>query len=118
MNFQLSDDQKLLVDTAASFVKKESPVGRLRALRTDARGWSKDVWKKMGDLGWLGIPFPEEVGGFGGTFVDAALVIEQLGTMLVPEPYVPSVLLAGRAILRAGTADQKKRWLEPMMNQT
>jgi alkylation response protein AidB-like acyl-CoA dehydrogenase len=114
MNFDLSQDQKLLVDTATAFVRKESPVTRLRAMRSDPIGYSKDLWKKMGELGWLGILLPESLGGFGGTFVDAALIVEKLGTTLVPEPYVASVLLAGSTLLSAGTPAQKKQWLEPL----
>jgi alkylation response protein AidB-like acyl-CoA dehydrogenase len=118
MDFDLSQDQRMLVDTAASFVKKQSPVTRLRTMREDATGWSRDVWRHMGELGWLGILFAEDVGGFGGTFVDAALILEQLGNTLVPEPYVPSVLLAGGAIDRAGTAEQRTRYLAPLIEGT
>jgi alkylation response protein AidB-like acyl-CoA dehydrogenase len=116
MNFDLTDDQKMLVETAASFAKKESPVTRMRKLRDDELGYDKAVWRQMGELGWLGIVFPEDMGGFGGRFLDAALVIEQFGATLVPEPYVPSVVLGGMSILRAGNGEQAKRWLEPMMN--
>jgi alkylation response protein AidB-like acyl-CoA dehydrogenase len=115
MNFDLSQDQKLLVETAASFAKKESPVSRLRALRQDPIGWSKAVWKQMGELGWLSILLPEALGGFGGRFQDVALVLEKLGTTLVPEPYVPSVVLAGSTILALGSDEQKARWLQPMV---
>jgi alkylation response protein AidB-like acyl-CoA dehydrogenase len=115
MNFDLTQDQKLLVDTAAAFAKKESPITRMRAMRHDPRGYSKETWKKMGELGWLGILAPEELGGFGGTFVEAALVIEKLGTTLVPEPFVPSVVLAASVILALGDDAQKKRWIEPLV---
>jgi alkylation response protein AidB-like acyl-CoA dehydrogenase len=114
MNFDLSQDQKLLVDTAAAFARKESPVTRLRAMRQDPVGYSKSVWKQMGELGWLGILLPESLGGFGGAFSDAALVLEKLGTTLVPEPYIASVVLAGSTLLTAGGEAQKKRWLEPL----
>ena len=116
MNFDLTDDQKMLVETAASFVKKQSPVSRMRKLRDDELGYDKAVWRQMGELGWLGILFPEDLGGFGGRFLDAALVIEQFGATLVPEPYIPSVVLGGMAVLRAGSGAQAKRWLEPMIN--
>src|SRR5580704_331248 len=106
MNFDLSQDQKLLVDTAAAFARKESPTTRLRAMRQDPVGYTKPVWKQMGELGWLGILLPESLGGFGGTFVDAALVLEKLGTTLVPEPYIASVVLAASTILGAGTDTQ------------
>src|SRR5262249_38831309 len=107
--------QKLLADTAQNFVRKESPITRMRVMREDAIGYSRDIWKKMGELGWLSILFPEQLGGFGGSFVDAAILLEQFGTTLVPEPFVPSVVLAGMAILRLGSDDQKRRWLEPLM---
>jgi alkylation response protein AidB-like acyl-CoA dehydrogenase len=114
MQFDLSDDQRLLVDTVASFVKKESPVERFRKLRDeDSIGWSRDVYKKMGDLGWLAIPFSEELGGLGGSFVDVALILEQLGSALVPEPYLPSIVLGGMALAHAGNSDQQARYLAP-----
>ncbi|HRI63164.1 MAG TPA: acyl-CoA dehydrogenase [Polyangium sp.] len=116
MNFDLTPEQKLLESTAASFVKKESPVGRLRTMREDSLGWSKEVWRKMAELGWLGLPFPESVGGFDGSFVDVAVILEQLGTTLVPEPYTASVLCAGTAIARAGDAEQQERFLAPLIN--
>ena len=112
MNFDLTEEQRLLVDTVAAFAKKQSPPSRLRALRGDLVGWTRDVWKQMGELGLLGIALPESVGGAGGTFVDAALVLEQLGATLVPEPLLPS-LVAAAPILRLGTEEQRARWLAP-----
>ena len=114
MNFDLSEDQKMLVETVSSFVKKASPPARLRKLREDPIGWQKSVWKQMGEFGWLGVLFPEALGGFGGSFVDAALILEELGVGLAPEPYAPS-LVAGTAILRAGSTAQHERWLMPMV---
>jgi alkylation response protein AidB-like acyl-CoA dehydrogenase len=115
MDFELSQDQKLLAESAASFAKKTSPVTRARKLRGDAIGYERKVWKQMAELGWLGVPFAEADGGFGGTMVDVMLILEQLGATLVPEPYLASVLLGGLAIARAGSAEQKKQWLEPMI---
>jgi alkylation response protein AidB-like acyl-CoA dehydrogenase len=114
MQFDLSDDQKLLVDTVSNFVKKESPVERFRKLRDeDGIGWSRDVMRKMGELGWLAIPFSEEHGGLGGSFVDVALILEQLGGSLVPEPYLASIVLGGMAIAHGGTAEQREKYLAP-----
>jgi alkylation response protein AidB-like acyl-CoA dehydrogenase len=112
MDFELSEDQRLLVDTVSSFVKKESPIERMRKLRDTELGWEKSVWKKMGDLGWLGVMFPESVGGAGMGFVTLGMMVEQLGTALVPEPILPLVL-AGVPILKLGTAEQHERFLAP-----
>lgn len=114
MDFELSADQKMIVETAATFVKKELPVERMRHLREDAVGWSKEMWKQMGELGWLGIMHPDTVGGFGGSFVDAALIVEKFGNNLVSEPFVASAILAATA-LRGGSEEQQVRFLAPMV---
>lgn len=115
MDFQLSDEQKLLLDSVRTFVKQRSPIARFRKLRDDGGGWDRAVWREMGELGWLSLPFPESVGGFGGTFVDVAILLEAFGSALVPEPYLASVVLAGTAMLHGGTAAQHQRWLAPMI---
>lgn len=115
MDFELDQDQHMLAQTVANFAKNESPVERFRRLRDDAIGYDPAVWRKMGELGWLGVPFPESAGGFGGTFVDCALVLEQLASTLVPEPYLASVVLGGMTVLRAGNGEQHAKYLTPMI---
>lgn len=115
MDFSLTDDQKMIQETASSFVKKDSPVERMRKLRDDETGWDRAVWKQMGELGWLGLPLPEAAGGFGGSMVDASLLLEQFGTTLVPEPYVPSIILGGMAVRHAGSESQQAELLGPMI---
>lgn len=115
MDFQLTSDQKMMKETAASFVKKSSPVERVRKLREDARGWDPAVWRQMGELGWLGLAMPESAGGFGGKMVDVAVLLEQLGTTLVPEPYIASVVLGGMAVAAAGSEAQRSELLGPMI---
>ncbi|MEZ4227664.1 MAG: acyl-CoA dehydrogenase family protein [Polyangiaceae bacterium] len=116
MNFDLNDDQKLLVGTVADFCKKESTVERMRKLRETELGYAKETWAKMGELGWLSVLFPEEMGGLGGTFTDAALIIEQLGTTLVPEPFIASVVLAGLAIRHSVSDEQGAELLASLID--
>lgn len=92
MDFQLSDEQRILADTANDFAAKRSPVSRFRKLRDQAPGWEPAVWCEMGELGWLSVPFAEAVGGYGGSFLEAALILEALGKHLVPEPYAPHLV--------------------------
>lgn len=115
MNFELTSDQKMLAQTVKSFAKTKSPVERFRKLREAGTPWERDVWAHMGELGWLSVPFPEEVGGFGAGFVEVAIILEGLGRTLVPEPYLASVVLGGTTLLRAGNAAQHERWLAPMI---
>jgi acyl-CoA dehydrogenase len=109
MNFSLNDEQQLLRDSAASFVRDNSSLKRIRALRDskDADGFSRDLWKQMAELGWLGIVFPEEYGGLGLGYKELALVLEEFGKGLMPEPWMSTVLLGGGAIWRAGSAAQR-----------
>ena len=121
MDFELTAEQKMLSEQAASFAKKSSPVERFRKLRSTAErdvvenGWENKVWKEMAGLGWLGLFFPESVGGMGMRFFDAALVVEKLGTTLTPEPVIASAIVAGTAVLKAGSEAQAKKLLEPMI---
>jgi alkylation response protein AidB-like acyl-CoA dehydrogenase len=119
MDFDLSNEQRMLADAAASFAKKTSPVERFRKLRStaerDGAGWEPSVWKQMAELGWLGLPFPEEVGGLGLGFFEASLVLQKLASTLVPEPYLASVVLAGSAVLHGATKAEAKELLEPMI---
>jgi alkylation response protein AidB-like acyl-CoA dehydrogenase len=112
-----TEDQELIAKTAADFVAARSPVSRVRALRdaNDRLGFSRALWKEMADLGWVGIPFPEEVGGAGLGLADLAPVLEALGRTLAPEPFLSTVLLAGQAIARGGSDAQRKDWLPPLV---
>ena len=115
MDFELDQDQQMLAKTVGDFAKNESPVARFRQFRDDDTGYDPAAWRKMGELGWMGVPFPESVGGFGGTFTDCALVLENLATTLVPEPYLASVVLGGMTLARAGDAAQHETYLTPMI---
>jgi alkylation response protein AidB-like acyl-CoA dehydrogenase len=115
MNFDLTEEQQILVDSVERFVQNDSSVERFRKLRDTERGWEPEMWERMGEMGWLSVPFPEEHGGFGGRFVDLALILEQLGRGLVPEPIIPSVVLAGGLVSRLGSDAQRQAFLAPMI---
>ena len=115
MNFDLSEEQQILVDSVARFVQNDSGTERFRKLRETERGWETAMWERMGEYGWLGVPFPEEQGGNGLRFVDLALILEQLGRGLVPEPIIASVVLAGGLVSRLGTPQQVERFLAPLI---
>ena len=115
MNFDLTDEQEMIVEQVAKFVANESPVGRFRKLRDTERGWEPEMWAKMAEQGWLAIAIPEEQGGFGGNFIDVALIVEQLGRGLVPEPFIASAVLGGSLLSELGTEAQRDAFLVPMI---
>ncbi len=110
MNLSLTEDQELLAKTSADFVAERSPVARVRRLRDtkDAVGFSRELWREMADLGWVGIPFPEWAGGAGMGLAELAVVLEALGRSLAPEPFLSTVLLGGQAVLLGGNEAQQK----------
>jgi alkylation response protein AidB-like acyl-CoA dehydrogenase len=109
----LSEDQELLAKTATDFVRTHSPVSRMRALRDaqDPTGFSRELWKQMAELGWVGILIPEAYGGAGMGLADLAVVLEALGRTLAPEPFLSTVLLGGQLLTQAGSEEQSKAWL-------
>lgn len=113
MQLAPTEDQELLARTAAEFVRAHSPVSRVRELRDrrDPTGFSRQLWRQMAELGWVGIPFPEALGGAGMGLADLAVVLEQLGRRLAPEPFLATVLLGGQALLLGGSAAQQQAWL-------
>lgn len=115
MNFDLTEEQQMIVESVAKFVATDSPVSRFRELREKSPAWDPRVWETMGEMGWLAVEIPEEQGGFGGSFVDVALILEQFGRGLVPEPYIPSVVLAGGLLSKLGTETQVEEFLAPML---
>ena len=88
MQLVLTEDQELLAKTAADWVSENSPLIRVRRLRDerDPDGFSRDLWKQMAELGWVGFPFPESYGGADQGMADLAVVLEALGRGLAPEP--------------------------------
>jgi len=109
MGLVLSEDQQMLKKAAADFVKKESPVSRVRVLRDsdDPVGFSRDLWAKMAGLGWPAIAIPEDDGGLGMGCVELACVLEEGGRSLVPEPLLSTVLLGAGALMLGGSQAQK-----------
>lgn len=113
MDLVLTEDQEFIQKTAADFVSEKSPVSRFRELRDkqDATGFSRALWKEMADLGWAGIPYSEDVGGADMGFAELAVVMEELGRSLAPEPFLSTVLLAGQALALSENQALAKEWL-------
>ena len=111
MDFDFSNEQKLIGEQARSFLQKECSNEVVRqVLDTDAP-YAEDLWKKMAELGWMGIAIPEEYGGTGLSYLELAVIAEEIGRALAPVPYSSSVYLATEALLLAGSPAQKDKWL-------
>jgi alkylation response protein AidB-like acyl-CoA dehydrogenase len=113
MPLVLTEEQELLRDAARDFVNDQCTIDGLRRLRDerDDRGFDAKLWKEMAELGWLGIPFPEELGGAGLGQAELGVVLEELGRRLVVSPFLSTVLLGGGALLEGGSEAQKREIL-------
>ena len=107
MDMGLSEIQQMLKNSAREFLAQESPLTLAREMENDAQGFPDDLWRQVASLGWTGIPFPEQYGGTGGSFLDLAVLIEEMGRALLPAPYFATVVLGGLTVLDAGSEDQK-----------
>ena len=111
MDLDLSEDQKMLRKSARDFLANECTKQFVREMERDEKGYSPDLWHKMAELGWLGLPFPESCGGGGWSFLDLVILLEEMGRACLPGPFLPSVVVSGLTILEAGTGEQKQQFL-------
>ncbi|BAI74830.1 isovaleryl-CoA dehydrogenase (plasmid) [Azospirillum sp. B510] len=102
MNFDPTDEQRMLQDGAQRFIQEKYDLKARRALEKSEIGFDQSNWSLFAELGWLALPLPEDVGGIGGTFVDTTLLMTELGRGMVLEPYVSTAILAARIIDRSG----------------
>ncbi|MCP3985463.1 MAG: acyl-CoA dehydrogenase [bacterium] len=110
MSLVLTEEQELLKETAAEFLREHAPVTHLRELRDceDAVGFSKKLWKEMAALGWAGIPFEEAFGGADLGLAELGVVLEECGRTLAPYPFLSTVVMGGGVVAAAGSDAQKQ----------
>ncbi|KAF0117755.1 MAG: Acyl-CoA dehydrogenase-like [bacterium] len=111
MDFNINKEQKMYKDSARTFFKKEWSFDLLRE-NAKASGFSRKLWKKVADLGWLGLLVDEEYGGFGASFMDVCIIIEEMGRFLFPCPYLATAVV-GASILSEEADDSIKKKLLP-----
>jgi alkylation response protein AidB-like acyl-CoA dehydrogenase len=111
MDFGLSEEQEMLKTSARDFLQKECPKQLVRQLDESDEGYSPELWRKMAELGWMGLPFPEKYGGGGSSFLDLVVLLEAMGYNVVPGPFFSTVVLGGMTILAVGNEEQKKELL-------
>lgn len=110
MNLDFTEEQKMLKTTARDFLQTECPKELVRKLEESEEGYSPELWRKMAELGWLGLLIPEEYGGIGMNFLDLVVLLEEMGYNILPGPFF-STVIGTLPILAAGTEEQKQEYL-------
>ncbi|HKU00558.1 MAG TPA: acyl-CoA dehydrogenase [Paraburkholderia sp.] len=108
MNFQHTEDRRMLADTLNRFIAEQYGFDARDKIARSSEGFSADMWQRFAELGVIGALFDEADGGFGGQGFDVAVVFESLGRGLVVEPFLDT-LIVGRALAHAGSEAQRAR---------
>ena len=99
MALTLDDSQRMLLDSARSFIGERAPIAHLRKLR-DSRspdGFDRGLWREFAEMGFAGVLVPEAQGGMGLGLVEAGILMETIGRTLMPSPFFATAVLGARA---------------------
>src|ERR1700704_820699 len=107
MDFDLSEEQRLLKDSVDGLLTDAYDFEQRKKYMKEKGGWSKAIWGKLAEQGLLGLPFSEADGGFGAGAVETMIVMEALGKAMMLEPYLATVVIAG-GFLRHGASEAQK----------
>jgi pimeloyl-CoA dehydrogenase small subunit len=107
MDFDLSDDQRLLQESLQKLLKDKYGFENRKAYLKSETGWSREVWAAYAELGLLGMPFAEEDGGLGYGAVETMIVMEQMGRALTLEPFLSTVVMGGGFLRHGASAEQR-----------
>jgi len=111
MNFDLSEEQKMLAEQANALLADRSPFDHLRGLIDRGAEWDEPLWRELAEMGFLGAAIPEAYGGLGLSALDLGVLAAEFGRANAAVPFFSSIVLAAEAILMAGSDEQKAEWL-------
>ena len=112
MNFDFSDDQKLLKDQARKFLTDKCSRKLVRSvLDNNKNQYSKELWQEVVNMGWTATAIPEEYGGLGLGMLELCVIAEELGRSLAPIPFSSSIYIFAEFLKAYGSEDQKKQYL-------
>ena len=111
MDLALSEEQEMLRKMARDFLSDKFPKTVVKEIEDSEMGYSLELWREMAGLGWMGLVFPEKYGGAEMSFLDLAVLLEEMGRACLPAPYFSTVVLGGLPILDVGSEEQKQKYL-------
>ncbi len=109
-DFGYGEDQSILRQEARKFLEAECNLQKVRKVMETDAGYEEETWKRLAEMGWLGLAVPEDQGGSGLGMVSLAVLMEEMGRALLPSPFF-GTLLATLAIREGGSGEQKAKWL-------
>jgi 3-oxocholest-4-en-26-oyl-CoA dehydrogenase beta subunit len=110
MDFHFTEEQKMLQKSARGFLQSECPSSFVLDMEADEKGYTRELWKKMAELGWMALVIPEKYNGVGAGLLDLLVMLEEMGRFCLPGPFF-STLLGSLCIVAAGSEEQQKKLL-------
>jgi alkylation response protein AidB-like acyl-CoA dehydrogenase len=111
LDLGFSQEQEMLRESVRGVCRTHSPLTVVRELEDDSVGYSRELWRQLGQLGLIGLMLPEEYGGGGCEAIEGVVLYEEFGRSLAPTPHFVSAVLSGQVLARAATIDQRRSWL-------
>ena len=115
MDFSNTEEQQMLQESVQKFVYKNYDFDTRNQIIASEKGFSQENWDLFAELGWLTVPFKDDDGGFGGSAVDLAVMMEEFGKAMLVEPFIATAVLSGGVISGQGSAEQKAELLPKLM---
>lgn len=111
MDFDFTEEQKILSKTARDFLESNCPSSFVLEMEEDEKGYTEALWRGMAELGWMALIIPEEYEGVGGDFLDLVVMLEEMGRACLPGPFFSTVVLGSQSIMVAGNKSQRREFL-------
>jgi alkylation response protein AidB-like acyl-CoA dehydrogenase len=111
MNLDFTPEQEMLRKSVAEFLTKGCPMEIVKEIEDSESGFDPKIWKKMAELGWMELYYPETYGGYGDPFLNVVIIMEEMGKAALPSPYFSTVIQCGIILLEGATEAQKKAML-------
>jgi len=115
MKLTLTEEQEMLRKTGRDFLADKCSKKFVKEMEESETGYSRELWQEMAELGWMGLAFPAKYGGGDMSFLDLAVLLEEMGRACLPGPFFSTVVLGGLSILDVGSDDQKKEYLPKLI---
>jgi len=115
MKLTLTEEQEMLKKTARDFLAEKFPKTFVKQMEENETGYSRELWQEIAELGWMGLAFPEKYGGGDMSFLDLAVLLEEMGRACLPGPFFSTVVLGGLPILDHGSEEQKQEYLPKLI---
>ncbi|MFW6118334.1 MAG: acyl-CoA dehydrogenase family protein [Chloroflexota bacterium] len=116
MKLALTEEQEMLKKAARDFLADKCPKTFIKEMEESEAGYSKELWKEMAELGWMGLALPEKYGGGNMNFLDLGVLLEEMGRACLPGPFFSTVVLGGLSILDLGNEEQKQEYLPKLIS--